>query len=167
MPQVIPFDSDYIQKVLKRIKNKNDHVQRLVLGNHGSGRNRDNPYSDIVVFNSNNGDDFSRLGRLIGKNTDIIKLSVAESNLIALDASNRDFYDGLTRNSSINDLYLSRNRRPLGEVAEEILRVYQENNTLTRLVIVANLRVGHTLLGEQKLIVHNGHRPPFDLGVGF
>jgi hypothetical protein len=137
MPRVIPFDSDYIQKVLKRIKKKNDQVKQIVLGNYSSER-----YRDIVVFNSSNSDDFSTLGRLIGKNTHLTKLSVKEDNLIALDASNRDFYDGLTRNSSINDLFLS-NRRLLGEVAEGILRVYKENNSLTRLVIVgANLRNG-------------------------
>ena len=144
----ISFNSDYIiQKVLNRIKKKNDHMKELVLGNYCIGRNR-----DIVVFNSSNSDDFSRLGRLLGKNTDISTLSIIENVITALDASNRDFYDGLTQNSSINYLSLGCNRRPLGEVAEGILRVYQENcNNLNRLCIGrANLRIGngHTILGE-------------------
>ena len=74
-------------------------------------------------------------------------MSVAESVITALEASNRDFYDGLEQNSSINDLFFNC-RDQLGEVAEEILKVYYLNsNQLNRLDILgANLRNGHTVL---------------------
>jgi len=144
-----------IQKELQKIEKNNSKVDELVLG--------DRLFSDTfnrfriklkssgkdVTFNSSDSDDFSSLGAVIAANTHITKLSIAESVITALDVSIKDFYDGLKQNSSINDIFFNC-RDQLGEVAEGILRVYQENsNQLLRLDILgANLRIGsgHTTL---------------------
>jgi len=144
-----------IQKVLQKIEKNNSKVDELVLG--------DRLFSDTfnrfrielsssgkdVTFNSSEASDFSTLGASIATNTNLTKLSIVESVITALDASNRDFYDGLKQNSSINYLFFNC-RDPLGEVAEEILKVYQINGSqLHRLSIMgANLRIGsgHTIL---------------------
>ena len=143
-----------IQKVLRKIEKNDSKVDELVLGDRlfsdtfNRYRIRFRSSGKDVTFNSSKGGDFSTLGRLIGKNTHLTKLSVAESVITALDVSSRDFYDGLKENSSINDLFFNC-RDPLGEVAEKILKVYHLNsNQLHGLSMLgANLRNGgiHTL----------------------
>jgi len=116
-----------IQKVLQKIEKNNSKVDELVLGDRLWGdtfnrfRIKLSSSGKDVTFNSSDSDDFSTLGASIATNTHLTKLSVAESVITALEASNRDFYDGLKQNSSINDLFFNC-RDSLGEVAEEILR---------------------------------------------
>ena len=83
-------------------------------------------------FNSR--DDFARLGTNIGTNTHLINLVVDPSEL---DVTHREFFDGLTRNSSIKKVYLhgSRSMNDAG-VAHEILKSYQTNsNNLVNLCL--------------------------------
>ena len=141
-----------IQKVLRKIERNAKNLDELELG----GRMVDpfsNSFSSIssnsinASFNSRKGSDFSTLGTLIATNTHITRLNVIEIAITALDASNRDFYDGLKQNSSIDDLFLHCRHDPLGEVAEEVLKVYQQKNNLYRLGIGVNLPNGgiHTV----------------------
>ena len=90
-----------------------------------------NSYQLIVVI----GSDYSRLGTAIGNNTHMETLMVALDGAPTLDIANTEFFDGLKRNSSINDLQLSCNRHNLvGGIGQEILKSYQKiNNNLTYL----------------------------------
>ena len=101
---------------------------------------------NIGGFNSNNEDDFSRLGTSISMNTHLTKLHIDFYAITALDMSNRGFFQGLIQNTSMNSLYLSCFGRG-GVVLEEfviceILRIYQEKNNLTHLDIRSPLQIG-------------------------
>ena len=99
------------------------------------------------AFYSDSSDDYSTLGAAIANNTYLAKLRVTLSDDVPLGVADREFYDGLKRNSSISTLRLHCNvntPQTIAGVAHEILQVYQENNSyLTFLVITnANLRNG-------------------------
>ena len=49
------------------------------------------------VFYSTDGDDFSRLGDYIGRNTHLTDLVVALGGGIALDVTNNEFYEGIKK----------------------------------------------------------------------
>ena len=90
-------------------------------------------------FYSDNSDDYSTLGTAIANNTHLDRLAVVLTNSLPLGVSNRGFYDGLKRNSSISNLQLwCYNRNDIaGDVGQEILKAYQENNNhLIRLWIL-------------------------------
>ena len=94
------------------------------------------PYTGVGVddgeFNSREGTDFSNLGVAIGKNNHLTGLHIdLDDDDTALDVSNRDFYDGLKRNTSITSLLL----RSFRGVEREILKAFQENNNLTRICV--------------------------------
>ena len=93
-------------------------------------------------FYSDNSDDYSTLGAAIANNTHLERLEVQLSDDLPLGVADRGFYDGLKRNASIHKLMLRRN--VARGVAQEILKVYQENNSqLTFLSIIeANLQNG-------------------------
>jgi len=88
-------------------------------------------------FISSNSSDYSRLGAAIGNNTHLTKLVVNPVQTPALNIANTEFFNGIKRNSSINDLVLSCNHHILiGGVEHEILKSYQKiNNNLTCLCI--------------------------------
>ena len=152
-------NNDNIQKVLQKKRN-NATVDELVLGGrlgfktHAFHTRKSSSSNNDVSFNSNHRNDFYRLGRLIAKNDHLTILNVFQEDLdcVALDASNRDFYDGLEQNSSINDLIIECHHQypnPLNKVLQQILNSYQINNTtLKHLKIKANLQIGngHTIL---------------------
>jgi len=101
---------------------------------------------NIGGFNSNNEDDFSRLGTSISMNTHLTKLHIDFYAITALDMSNRGFFQGLIQNTSINNLYLSCFGRG-GVVLEEfviceILRIFQEKNNLNHLDIRSPIQIG-------------------------
>ena len=114
--------------------------------------------TELVIFDSDNnhgvadgkfysdiGDDYSTLGVAIANNTHLEELRVLLSDGLALDVTNREFYDGLHRNTSISNLYLWCNHITIaGGVGQEILEVYQRNNShLTDLSVTgANLQSG-------------------------
>ena len=110
--------------------------------------NNDDYVDDDGDFFSDNSDDYSTLGTAIANNTHLENLVVALYDDLPLTVTNRGFYDGLRRNSSIYKLYMYCNTNPpfiiAGRLGQEILQVYQENNSqLTKLSINgANLRSG-------------------------
>ena len=96
-------------------------------------------------FYSDNSDDYSTLGSAIANNTHLESLEVILTNNLPLGVADRGFYDGLHHNSSISELSLyCGDRNIAGGVAQEILKVYQENNShLTFLgIYFANLQSG-------------------------
>ena len=110
------------------------------------------------LFNSTNGDDFSRLGAAIAENTHLTSLVVNLSDTYALDVRNNELYEGIKSNSSIHKLILRcQNKniasgRGAGGVANEILKAYQQNNNLTELSInYADLRHGGDHVIDQTL----------------
>ena len=103
-------------------------------------------------FYSGNSDDYSTLGAAIANNTHLEELEVTLSDDLPLTVANREFYDGLKQNSSISNLELYCGDQTIaGGVGQEILKVYQDNNShLTVLSInVANLQSG----GDRVIIV--------------
>ena len=88
-------------------------------------------------FTSSDACGYSRLGAAIGNNTHLTKLWMNLGADQALNTSNNEFFDGLKRNSSINNLTLiCGNQALVGGVGHEILKSYQKiNNNLTRLCI--------------------------------
>jgi len=101
---------------------------------------------NIGGFNSNNEDDFSRLGTSISMNTHLTKLHIDFYAITALDMSIRGFFNGLMQNTSIKNLHLSCFGRGgvvlLEFVICEILRIYQEKNNLNHLDISSPLQIG-------------------------
>ena len=81
-------------------------------------------------FYSENSDDYSTLGAAIATNTQLKNLIVLLSDDLPLGVADREFYDGLKSNSSINNLGLHCGGRNIaGGVGQEILQIYQENNS--------------------------------------
>ena len=98
-------------------------------------------------FYSGNSDDYSTLGAAIANNTHLVRLKVILTNRLALGVTNREFIDGLQRNSSIHKLILvgdTTRQNIARNVGQVILQAYQNNNSqLTVLSIIdANLRNG-------------------------
>ena len=115
------------QKTLRQIERNDAGLRELWIG-----------YSDFDGgFISSDAGDYSRLGTAIGNNTHLAQLVFRTDNECALDIANNEFFDGLKRNSSINDLTLICNYHILvGGVGHEILKSYQKNNNnLTSLYI--------------------------------
>ena len=103
-----------------------------------------NIFGDEGEFHSDNSDDYSTLGVAIANNTHLKRLAVSLSDDLPLGVTNRGFYEGLHRNSSIHQLTLyCGNRNIAGGVGQEILKAYQKNGYLTVLGIYdADLQSG-------------------------
>ena len=114
---------DNSQDTLRQIEQNDDQLTALRIGNWG--------------FISSDASDYSRLGAAIGNNTHLESFVVALDDEDSLDATNNEFFNGLKRNSSINNLTLyCRNQTLVGGVEHEILKSYQNiNNNLTLLCI--------------------------------
>ena len=123
------------RKTLRQIEQNDDQLTTLRIGSALilNGRSLDN----FGEFLSSDASDYSRLGAAIGNNTHLTKLMVNPVQTPTLDIANNEFFDGLKRNSSINNVTLSCNYHNLvGGIGQEILKSYQKiNNNLTRLCI--------------------------------
>ena len=131
--------NDNSQETLRRVTQNDPSLTELLLvGNSLYDGDEDK-------FYSGSSDDYSTLGTAIANNTYLKTLEVMSYNDLPLGIANRVFYDGLRRNSSIHELMLRRDIRNIaGGVGQEILQVYQENNShLTDLFISnSNLQSG-------------------------
>ena len=104
---------------------------------------------DDGKFYSDSSDDYSALGAAIANNTSLLSLLVILSGDLPLGVADREFYDGLKSNSSINNLQLCCDGQNIaGGVGREILQAYQENNSqLTVLSILMPIyKVGEIVL---------------------
>ena len=88
----------------------------------------------MIEFDSGLSSDFSQLGAAIGQNTHLTELSYDDSS--RLQSTNEDFFDGLKRNTSIQDLIISIDNHSIGGVVHEILKAYQANNSHLALLYV-------------------------------
>jgi len=78
-------------------------------------------------FNSSDGRDFSQLGASIGQNTRLTKLVIKLSDDIALDVTDRGFFEGIKLNSSIHELVLiCDGQNTVDGVGQKLLMDYQE-----------------------------------------
>ena len=124
------------QEILPRLNQNDPSLSELILldtNNYGVTDGE---------FYSDNSDDYSTLGAAIANNTHLERMEVWLSDGGVAD---RGFYDGLKQNSSISNLELYCGDQTIaGGVGQEILKVYQDNNShLTVLSInVANLQSG-------------------------
>ena len=80
------------EETLRRVEQNDDTLNTMRIGG-GS--------SDVI-----NGVDFARLGGGIANNHQLIKLS-AVVPMVGLSVTNRGFYDGIERNSSIQELFIN------------------------------------------------------------
>ena len=113
--------SDYIraqcQERLRKVEANDISFKNLLIGIEG--------YTD---------DDYSRLGRAIGRNTHLSSLQVYPADIL-LTTTNIQFFDGLRQNASINKLFFHCHGRDIGDVSYAILNVYEEKSNLTDLHI--------------------------------
>ena len=143
------------QETLRRI-GQNDATLTCLQINHSFAY--DNTQNGEFKFTSRDGNDFSQLGGAIRENTHLKKLDVLLSGS-GLDVTNRGFFDGLKHNSSITGLEIHfcdhnilsadidggrTSRTRAGQVGQEILRAFQENNS--------NLT---------QINIHNAYLPPY------
>jgi len=126
---------------LHLIEQNHAELKGLYIGN---GINLPNDASDDQEnfitygrFVSESPDDSARFGACVMKNTNITNL-VVDINNTGLDTADIAVYEGLKLNKSIKWVELANNgyynvgnsvRHPLGEAGQQILNVYQENNT--------------------------------------
>lgn len=109
------------QRTLEKIANDDPAIHMLCIGNNSS---------DCY---------YSKLGKAVATNSHITSLTLGYiRDDIALDTTNRAFFDGLRQNSSIRGLLLTSgyNNRPItGPVIQEVLKVYREKRSITYLCI--------------------------------
>ena len=113
---------NYSQNMLRRVDANDVECTDLKLG-----------HSNYCQFIS----DYLKLGEAIGNNTHLESLRVALGDECALDVASKEFFYGLRRNSSMNNVTLHCNHQILvGGVEHEILKSYQKiSNNLTYLCI--------------------------------
>ena len=114
---------DKNEETLRRVEQNDDELTNLRIGG----------CSHVI-----NGIDFARLGGGIANNHQLRKL-FAIVPFMGLSVTDRGFYDGIERNSSIQELVINccsiERRNIADEELHGILKAYQENNNLTRLDI--------------------------------
>ena len=136
------------QVTLGKVKQNSERFAILELGKYSMNMNS----ICMGQFNSTESGDFCILGEAIGKNTCLTTLQVA-LRPIELGTTNQQFYNGLKRNSSINQLKVyCRNESIAGGIGQEILQAYKENKNLRQIFIRGrtNLQNG----GEQIIADH-------------
>ena len=117
-----------VKATLGRVERNDITLDELSIGGYGT--------TNYGGFDSTDGNDYSTLGRFIGENTRLTKLLIRLHPSIALDVTDRGFFEGIKRNSSISELVLNCDGRGVvDELIYEILKAYHENNNLTRLCI--------------------------------
>jgi len=118
---------NYSQETYRRIERNDDTLTELGICNTGANLSDDGRF-----FTSSNGDDYSRLGRSIQRNTNLRTLYV-KLDSIGLSITNSGFFEGIKNNSSIRKFKLSGysddTRSPIGDVGCELLKSFQENNS--------------------------------------
>ena len=128
--------------LLHRLEQNDATLNILQIGGTFSLYGNDNS-ADMFYSTDSISIDFSRLGAAIGQNTHLTHLQFVLANS-GLDVTEREFFDGLKRNSSIHKLDINfgdqlNNQLAIveeGGVGHEILNAYQESNRhLSRLYI--------------------------------
>jgi len=99
----------------------------------------DDSLTTIAIGSAEEGFDFNRLGKAIATNTHLTSCNVYLRD-IALNVTDRGFYDGLKQNTSIYKLIIECGTAYIHDfrVGYEILKAYQENNN--RLKVINILR---------------------------
>jgi len=127
--------NNYSQETL-RIEENDGTLTELGICNRGNVLRHIGRY-----FTSSDGDDYSRLGNCIGRNTHLKTLYV-ELEDIKLSATDRGLFRGIKLNSSFQELKIngySENyypvRNPIGEVGCELLKTFQNISHLIALHI--------------------------------
>lgn len=119
------------QVTLGKVQQNSERFAILELGKYSMNMNS----ICMGQFNSTESGDFCILGEAIGKNTCLTTLQVA-LRPIELGTTNQQFYNGLKRNSSINQLLVyCRNESIAGGIGQEILQAYKENKNLRQIHI--------------------------------
>ena len=136
------------RETLRRVAQNDPSLAELRLGDNNN--NYDYGVNCCKCHSGNSGD-YSTLGTAIANNTHLETLRVTLSDDLPLGVTDREFYDGIKSNTSINTLCLSCNYITIaGGVAHEILKMYQENNSH-----LAKIIIGHAIVqngGDDRVI---------------
>jgi len=106
------------------------------------------------VFKSSDSDDYNRLGTAVGTNTHLTSLKIHNLyNNITLNTANKQFYDGIRRNSSITELFIASINQDNVGVVHEVLMAFHGKNILTKLQI--NSTVYHRFMEDTLRVCTN------------
>ena len=83
---------------LRRVEQNDDTLYRFQIGG--------TPIGAVAEFDSSDSDDYSRLGVTIGNDTHLKTLIIVNLLANSLTVEDREYYDGLKRNSSIQQVHL-------------------------------------------------------------
>lgn len=121
--------------MLSRVQENDPTLTEFQIG----GKGFDSDMNMIRPSDSSYESAFCRLGGCIAENTHLIQLDIYLCDGILLHTTDRGFYDGLLRNSSIKTLRLlcPPNTNIIGGVEQEILTAYHANNHLTQLTLIS------------------------------
>lgn len=98
------------REILSRIKENDDNLIKLYIRNEAEYE-----FQEGIIFNSSDGNDFTKLGQYIAKNTHLTTLNVYIPSLVSVDIC-QGFHDGLQYNSSICRLCLESNNHNFGSL---------------------------------------------------
>ena len=134
------------KKTLLRIEQNDDTFTNLVIGqannDYGDGGGDNNNINKGRFMSALEGDKL-RLCTGIKGNKHITKLEVNLISLLGSGDIEGELHDGFKRNTSINELILHCEGRPIISGARRILEAYQTNNNLSDLCLLfANLEAG-------------------------
>jgi len=121
---------------LLAVEQNSNKVTYLKVGAHHKLFNKE---SGCGLFRSEDSDDYNRLGTAVGTNTKLTQLWIDNiSNNVTLNTTNKRFYNGIRRNSSITELFLNAitfDDKNIIDVALEVLKACQEKNIISKLLI--------------------------------
>jgi len=131
------IDSDSEDTILRRVKENDDTLVGLQLGDEGA---TDTDGSEI--FNSRSDSGYAKLGAYLAKNTHIkslrLDVHILEDNL-PLSSTAVEFFDGIKHNTSIIQFVFSGrglfHNSIVGLAGQNLLTAFKENNNLTYLDI--------------------------------
>ena len=122
VPEAWRRNYDHSYETMHRIKENDAELKGSTIGD----------CNVIGGFAAHDVDDLSRLGAAIGENTHLSSLAISNREHhnreygFPLQLSNKGFFEGLKRNSSIHRVLFMKYRNT--DVIREILNVYQQNS---------------------------------------
>ena len=119
------------RETLSRIKENDDHLTKLYIGDD---LDDDDEFREGFTFKSNKVSDFTKLGQYIATNTRLDELQINIQSVANINIR-RGFYDGLRRNSTIQNLVLLHANDAFGDIGNGALSTYRNSSHLTNLCI--------------------------------
>ena len=136
------------ERPLHLIQQNYNGLTELHINNNTQGKR-----NEVGVYWLNERGHSSILGKAIATNTHLKTLDISKRGILSLEATDRDFFEGLKQNSSINKVILRCDDTSIvpliGGVFHEVLKAYQENNHHITCLDVSNTSLrngGHRII---------------------